>query len=532
MTRDNYWPSVTAHPMLLAVINCVLSVGDRVMGTRGAHGGSWEFSAKLRLAAAGAAALTGIAVVPALASSPIPGGMTSVDQVIGAQNAWAAGADGHGVGVALVDTGVTPVPGLNAPGKLTYGPDLSFDSQNPSLTNIDGYGHGTALAGIIAGNDGTDGGYKGVAPKANLVSVKVGASTGAADVSQMIAGIDWVTEHADDNNLNIRVLNLSFGTNSIQPYLIDPLAHAAEVAWRHGIVVVASVGNDGWASRTLADPAIDPYIIAVGADDPQGTVDPSDDTVPSFSQRSRGPRQPDVLAPGTYVPGLLSPGSLLAQQNPQAVIDNRYLRGSGTSQAAAVVSGAVADLLSARPNLSPDQVKQILTDTAANIQTQRQWWTGAGLIQLPAALRDQTPSYWRANQDYPRSLGFGSLELARGDNHISMDGVELDGNQDIFGNRWPSIRMALDEENENAWNGGTFNGSTWSGSSWTGSSWSGSTWSGSSWTGSTWSGSSWSGSTWSGSSWSGSSWSGSSWSGSSWSGSSWSGDSWMGATWD
>src|SRR5581483_3674327 len=145
-------------------------------------------------------------------------------------------------------------------------------------------------------NDGTPGGYQGVAPNANLLSVKVGASTGAADVSQMIAGIDWVTQHANDNGMNIRVLNLSFGTNSIQPYLIDPLAHAAEVAWRDGIVVVASVGNDGWASRTLADPAIDPYIIAVGADDPQGTVDPGDDTVPSFSQRSRGPRQPDVLA--------------------------------------------------------------------------------------------------------------------------------------------------------------------------------------------------------------------------------------------
>jgi serine protease AprX len=477
------------------------------------HGGSWEYIAKLRLAAAGAVVMAGASLAPALASSePIPGGMASVEQVVGAQTAWQSGADGHGVGVALVDTGVTPVPGLDGPNKLTYGPDLSFDSQNASLANVDGYGHGTAMAGIIAGDDGSSDGYQGVAPGARLLSVKVGASTGAADVSQMIAGIDWVTQHADDPGLNIRVMNLSFGTSSIQPYLIDPLAHAAEVAWRHGIVVVASVGNDGWASRTLADPAIDPYVIAVGAEDPQGTVDPSDDIVPAFSQRSRGPRQPDVLAPGTYVPGLLSPGSLIAQQNPQAVIDNRFLRGSGTSQAAAVVSGAVADLLSARPNLTPDQVKQILTDTAANIQTRRQWWAGAGVIQLPAALNAQTPSQWRANQNFPRSIGAGSLELARGDNHISMDGVQLTGQQDIFGSRWPSFRIANAEENENAWDGGSFNGSSWSGNSWTGSSWSGSSWSGSSW--------------------SGSSWSGSSWSGSSWSGSSWSGDTWMGATWD
>src|SRR4051812_6840921 len=97
------------------------------------HGGSWEYSAKLRLAAAGAVVMAGAALTPALAASaPIPGGMASVEQVIGAQSAWQAGADGHGVGVALVDTGVTPVPGLQGPNKLTYGPDLSFDSQNAS----------------------------------------------------------------------------------------------------------------------------------------------------------------------------------------------------------------------------------------------------------------------------------------------------------------------------------------------------------------------------------------------------------------
>ena len=461
------------------------------------RGGSWEFAGKLRLAAAGALVLTGVSIAPALAaSSPIPGGMTAVDQVVGAQQAWSQGADGHGVGVALVDTGVTPVPGLSSPGKLTYGPDLSFDSQNAQLTNLDGYGHGTAMAGIIAGNDGTADGYKGVAPKANLLSVKVGSSTGAADVSQIIAGIDWVTQHANDNGMNIRVLNLSLGTDSIQPYLIDPLAHAAEVAWRHGIVVVASVGNDNLSSKTIADPAIDPYILAVGADDPQGTADPSDDTVPDFSQRSRGPRQPDLIAPGTYVPGLLSPGSLLAQQYPQAVINNRFLRGSGTSQAAAVVSGAVADLLSARPDLTPDQVKAILTGTATRISNHNPNFVGSGLLQLPAAVNAPTP-VWRNNQTYAPSIGSGSLELARADNHVSMDGVQLTGEQDIFGHAWASQQIANAEENGSSWSGGTFNGSSWSGSSWSGSSWSGSSWSGSSWSGSSWSGSSWSGSSWS-----------------------------------
>ncbi|HET6910306.1 MAG TPA: S8 family serine peptidase [Mycobacteriales bacterium] len=467
-------------------------------------------------------------ILPASAAGgPFPD-ESSINQVVGAPAAWAAGANGSGVDVALIDTGVTPVQGLNGPNKLVYGPDLSFDSQNPNLTNVDGYGHGTAMAGIIAGNDGTPGGYSGVAPGARVVSVKVGSSTGAADVSQMVAAIDWVTQHAHDNGMNIRVMNLSLGTNSTQSYQLDPLAHAAEVAWRHGIVVVVSTGNDGTATNSVADPAIDPYVLAVGADDTQGTLATSDDTVASFSQRGTGSRHADLVAPGTYVYGLLSPNSLLAQQNPNAIFGGRFLRGSGTSQAAAITSGAVADLLSARPSLTPDQVKTILTSTTARISTNNPNFVGSGLLQLPAALAMPTPS-WGTQSYYP-STGLGSLEAARGNSHVSLGGVALQGEQDIFGQPWgPWIAAA--EETGSTWSGGVFNGSTWSGSTWSGSTWSGSTWSDGSWSGSTWSGSTWSGSTWSGSTWSGSTWSGSTWSGSTWSGSTWSGSTWSGSTW-
>src|SRR4051812_34511273 len=310
----------------------------------------WLGLGRVRAALAVAAvASVGVALAPAHAATPLPD-MASVAQVVGAHAAWQAGATGQGVDVALVDTGVTPVQGLDAPGKLIYGPDLSWDSQDASVSNVDGYGHGTAMAGIIAGNDGTAGGYTGVAPGARIVSVKVAAATGAADVSQMIAGIDWVVQHAHDPGMNIRVLNLSLGTNATQSYQLDPLAHAAENAWHHGIVVVVSVGNDGSSTNAVADPANDPYLLAVGAEDPKGTVSSTDDTVASFSQRGTGQRRPDVVAPGAYVLGLLSPGSTLAAQYPNAVFGGRFLRGSGTSQAAAVASGAVADLLSARPN--------------------------------------------------------------------------------------------------------------------------------------------------------------------------------------
>ena len=479
-------------------------------------------SARLVLGAAlvGGAALSTLPA--AAAATPLPD-MGAIGQVVGAPQAWQAGARGQGIDVAVLDTGVTPVQGLNAPNKLVYGPDLSFDSQDPNRVYLDGYGHGTAVAGIIAGNDGTAGGYNGIAPDARIVSVKVGASTGAVDVSQMIAGIDWVTQHAHDPGMNIRVLNLSLGTNSLQSYQLDPLAHAAEVAWRHGIVVVVAVGNEGSDTLAVASPASDPYLLAVGASDPQGTVSTADDTVASFSQRGTGSRHADVVAPGTYVYGLLSPGSTLATQYPNAIFGGRYLRGSGSSQAAASVSGAVAHLQSARPNLTPDQVKTILGTTAVKIGNPN--FSGNGVVQLPAALSMATPSW--GTQAWTQSTGTGSLEQSRGSGHVSLNGVSLTGEQDIFGQHWNSPAMASAEENGSTWSGGVYNGSTWSGSTWSGSTWSGSTWSGS-----TWSGSTWSGSTWSGSTWSGSTWSGSTWSGSTWSGSTWSGADWLGATWN
>jgi serine protease AprX len=481
------------------------------------------------LITASVAAGAALATLPAAsAAAPLPD-MPSVARVVGAQAGWQSGATGHGIDVAVLDTGVTPVGGLDAPDKLVYGPDLSFDSQNPNLAYLDGYGHGTAIAGIIAGNDGVAGGYTGVAPDARVVSVKVGASNGAVDVSQMIAGIDWVVQHAHDPGMNIRVLNLSLGTNSVQSYQLDPLAHAAEVAWRKGIVVVVAVGNDGTDSNAVADPASDPYLLAVGAEDPQGTVAHADDTIAAFSQRGTGSRHADLVAPGAYVMGLLSPGSTLATANPNAVFGGRFLRGSGTSQAAAVVSGVVADLLSARPNLTPDQVKGVLTASAVKISTSNPNFIGAGLVQLPGALSAAAPT---SVQSFTRSTGNGSLQQARGTGRVALNGVALTGEQDIFGQSWYSPAISAAEENGSTWSGGDFNGSTWSGSTWSGSTWSGSTWSGSTWSGSTWSGSTWSGSTWSGSTWSGSTWSGSTWSGSTWSGTVWSGDAWLGATWN
>jgi serine protease AprX len=345
----------------------------------------------------------------------------------------------------------------------------------------------------------------------------------------VLAAIDWVVQHRNDNGMNIRVLNLSFGTDSHQSYLTDPLAYAAEVAWRKGIFVVAAAGNGGNSGNGLTDPASDPFVMAVGADDDKGTADVSDDTIPSWSSWGANGRNPDALAPGKSIVSLRDPGSYIDQQFPSAVVATRFFRGSGTSQAAAVTSGAAALLIQQRPQITPDQLKQLLTSTATPVPGAPPAQQGAGLINLLAASQAPTP---QVTQMWQPSTGSGSLEGARGSMHVvSSDGSVLSGEQDIFGNPWNGTSWSAASLNGTSWSGGQWNGTSWSGACWCGTSWSGTSWSGTSWSGTSWSGTSWSGTSWSGTSWSGTSWSGTSWSGTSWSGTSWSGTSWSGTSW-
>ena len=452
-----------------------------------------------------------------------PNSMYATTQYTGAQAWWDAGYTGAGVDVAVIDSGVSPVPGLDSPGKVTYGPDLSIDSQNPNLTNVDGYGHGTFMAGLIAGDQGSGTPssanssatvYRGMAPGARIVSIKVATADGGTDVTQVIAAIDWVVQHAHDHGLNIRVLNLSYGTNSTQSYLTDPLAYAVEQAWKHGIVVVAAAGNTGFqrghGAPGLADPAYDPYVIGVGASDSNGTASIADDSIPSFSASAATffAKNPDFVAPGAHLQGLRVPNSSIDVNHPEGMLDATYFRGSGTSESAAITSGAVALVLQKYPNLTPDEVKAFFADNASPLAGAPASQEGSGEIDL-AAMLTQEPTW--AVQRFPNSTGGGSIEQARGTDHISVNGVVLSGERDIFGRRVSTTALASAESSASSWTGGVWDGSSWTGSSWTGSSWSASSWTGSSWTGSSWSASSWSGSSWTGSSWTASSWSDASW---------------------
>jgi serine protease AprX len=455
------------------------------------------------------------------------GSLHNVAGVVGALDAYRAGYTGKGVGVALIDTGVTPVRGLDT-GNVVNGPDLSFDSQDPSTAHVDGFGHGTHLASIIAGRDavGTPASYtdpsrfNGIAPDANLVNVKVGASNGDVDVSQVIAAIDWVVQHRKDEALNIRVINLSYGTDSVQGSMVDPLAYAVENAWKNGIVVVAAGGNEGDTTTNLANPASDPHVLAIGAMDSAGTVGTADDSVPSWSTDGTDERHVDVTAPGVSVLGLRSPGSAADTQNPTARVGDRFLRGSGTSQAAAVVSGEAALLFQAKPDLTPDQVKQILMGSANGLNNVSTLLEGSGTTDLRKALKTVPKT---VADPAPWGTGTGSLEAARGTFHVvvgdeSTREVALRGEVDVFGQAWNGAAWAKQTSGRNAWHDGEWRGARLTAKGWkdTGGvkkSWPATAWNDTGavlasgdWTGRMWRDGDWSGRMWRDSAWSGRMW--------------------------
>jgi serine protease AprX len=480
-----------------------------------------------------------------------PGSLYTITKAIGARDVWhekdAAGraVTGRGVTVAVLDSGVSAVPGLDGPGKVIQGPDLSLEANDPATPDTDTFGHGTHMAGIIAGKDPVEVDDKtgepkadaieqlGVAPDARLLAIKLATTDGSTDVSQVIAALDWVVQHRTDNGINVRVVNLSFGTASVQPYQLDPLAAAAENAWRQGLVVVVSGGNGGANAGGLTDPAIDPYVIAVGSSDPRGKADGwgNKAVVADYSSRGTQARHVDLLAPGRSVVSLRDPGSYVDVNNPQGMVDGdpdlRLFRGSGTSQAAAVTSGAAALLLQAYPQLTPDQVKAALVSTATELKKVDPVDGGAGQLDVSGAFeavkkateaKDPSTTLLAARQSHPRATGAGSLNAARGGVHLvdPDTGDELSGEVDVQGLPWDGASWFGASSQGRTWSDGTWNGARWSGAGWTSSGWARARWSGTSWSRARWSDVSWDRARWSRARWSDAAWEGARWSGRSW----------------
>jgi serine protease AprX len=370
-----------------------------------------------------------------------------VREASGAQALQDEGIDGSGVAVALVDSGAMELRGLDA-GQIVRGPDFSADAASAARRGLDAFGHGTHLAGIIAGHDGS--GFTGVAPGARIVSVKVAAADGSTSLLRVLEGLDWVRRHGDD--YGVRVVNLSFGVDAASAgYVRDPLAFAAEQLWRSGFVVVAAAGNAGAGAGQLDLPAADPYVIAVGALDTSATVDRSDDGVAAFSSRGNAQRSPDLVGPGTGVVSLRVAGGALDLEFPAARIGSRFFRGSGTSQATATVSGVAALLLQQRPGLAPDQVKALLEASARDLGDSP-LDQGAGAVDASALDALATPALAAVRQAF-RPAVLDPRRLVR---------------------QGAARRNAA---NDAEWEGRTWSGRTWSGRTWSGRTWSGRTWS-------------------------------------------------------
>ncbi|HJW91272.1 MAG TPA: S8 family serine peptidase [Anaerolineales bacterium] len=297
-------------------------------------------------------------------------------QAISADRVWNQAPDlqGQGITVAVVDSGVNTNEDLRATLKPKSPARIIANIKTNSATRnkADKYGHGTHIAGIIGGNGyHSQGAYIGVAPKVNLVNVKVSDDIGQATTSEVVAGLQWI--YTNRVKFNIRVANLSLNTTLAESYHTSPLNAALEILWFNGIVVVVSAGNNGSTnSGVIYPPANDPFVITVGASDDMGTAATGDDvlaTYSAFGMTADGFSKPDLVAPGSNIVSLFaSPNARLNKDHPGYTVGDsspaHYFRMSGTSMASAVTAGAVALLLQDEPGLTPDQVKYRLLATA------------------------------------------------------------------------------------------------------------------------------------------------------------------------
>jgi serine protease AprX len=289
-----------------------------------------------------------------------------------------------------------------------------------------------------------------------------------------------------------------------------------EQAWKAGIVVVAAAGNAG--SYKLSNPANDPMILTVGASSTKGTISTYDDRVASFTNNPVYGRDLDVVAPGESIVSLRVPGSNIDAAFASARVGTTQFKGTGTSQSAAVVSGAIALLLQARPGLTPDLVKEILKDTGTTISG------SVPQIDVNRALAASTLRYTQTTKIY--ATGLGTLQEARGTSAVVSDGVALKGERSIFG-PFDSSAWAAKSKARTSWTNGLWMGHRAAGDGWTGISWASRTWAGATWTGQTWAGAA----VWTDPSWSGRFWANGSWSGGTWNARFWANDDWSASAW-
>jgi serine protease AprX len=319
--------------------------------------------------------------VPGTSGTPIV-----FQQTTGATQAWQAGDTGKGVTVAILDSGIAnnaDAFGARVKARVDF-----VDPAHPAQG--DPAGHGTHVAGIVGASRTFA--SPGMAPDANLVSVRVLDPSGSSRVSTVIRGLEWIIAHKD--GLGIRVVTMALGAPAAGSYRDDPLAAAAEMAWRSGLVVVTAAGNDGPATGTVSTPGIDPLVVTVGAADESHTATTSDDVIPSWSSEgptADGVAKPDLVAPGRMIVSVRVPGGTLEQALPSHIEGPQTFRLSGTSEAAAVTVGAATLLLAQDKEANPDQIKALLVRNATHLAGASVNAQGAGEVNVTRALRAPLP---------------------------------------------------------------------------------------------------------------------------------------------
>lgn len=299
------------------------------------------------------------------------------------------GLTGKGVVIAVLDTGIDPHEDLTEPtNRILAWKDFVNQENSP----YDDNGHGTHVAGIVAGSGRySNGKYRGIAPEAMLVGVKILDEEGSGRLSDVISGIEWCIDSI--SALNIRVINLSIGSEVQESFRTDPLCRVTSIAWEKGITVCAAAGNSGPSPRSINTPGINPSIITVGNLDDQNTLTNIDDILAPSS--SRGPTldrliKPDLIAPGTNITSLKVGGG--------------YTTLSGTSMATPLVTGAVALILQKWPNLKPDQIKNLLMRRTRDIGVGPNL-QGAGALDLEGIFKNEIELQKPKTNESQPSLG-------------------------------------------------------------------------------------------------------------------------------
>src|SRR6266568_2024283 len=456
------------------------------------------------------AALPGITVTPdasvsVKAAPESTGPHTPSDaflQETGSTRLASGGDTGQGVTVAVLDTGIANLPDFS--GRLVGGVDLT----NGSNPYQDSYGHGTFVAGLIAGNGvSSNGQYSGEAPGAKLVSIKVAGADGTTYVGTFISGMQWAVDHR--SSYGIKVLNVSLGFQPSQSTVSNPLDRAVEAVWNSGIAVVASPGNAGPFNGTILSPGDDPLVITAGALDDMATASITDDEMNDFS--SVGPTspdgwvKPDLVTSGRSVVSLAAPGSTIYNNYPSARVGLANFVGSGTSFSAAITSGAAALVLADNPGLTPNQIKARLLGNADPGPVGNPFVDGHGALNAYAAATSGPMNFNQsAAHLIPSSRGTTvSLSPTR-----PVDTWNT--------NLWPGTSWNQGPPDGWAWNGWAWNGGDWNSWVWTGRAWNGGDWTGAAWNGEDWTGRAWNGAGWTGSAWDGAAWAGSAWNSSAW----------------